>query len=296
MPNLICDTNIFYNVGLNRINPSDFSKTGDTIYYSPITVMELAGKLSQETYEDRKAAAGAILKLGAILLLDPESYLTDLFGLTSNSLPNNNFGVIIKNISQSESFDQIERGVPDLDNNQIVSVDTDVAKAGRSDVEEHWIKDLLGIMIKDIPGFERWFNEIYKKKNNRSVPKLRENMKPDFLKMITKTEWKEALIFGLYVRACLKAGRNMVPSQTLQSKPRFVRVKKSLECYCSMYSQYLVRILFEGMLPKRNDRGDIEFFLYTSDDNFKIVTGDKKWRDIADQVGFGNRVEFIGQV
>ncbi len=67
----------------------------------------------------------------------------------------------------------------------------------------------------------------------------------------------------------------------------------SLECYCGIYTRYLIRLLVDGALPQENDSGDLEFFPYTVDDDHVVVTSEKKWKRMAHQAGFGQRVKML---
>ncbi len=61
MANLICDTNIYYNLGLGKIKVEDFVQAGDKLHYSPVSVLEITGKMTDLEFEQRKAAAQAML-------------------------------------------------------------------------------------------------------------------------------------------------------------------------------------------------------------------------------------------
>jgi len=47
------------------------------------------------------------------------------------------------------------------------------------------------------------------------------------------------------------------------------------------------------MLPQMNDSGDLELFLYATDDNHIIATSEKRWLDIATRAGFQHRVRKV---
>jgi hypothetical protein len=76
MPNLILDTNVFYNLGSGSLTLGTIRGPNDTLFYSPLSVLELAGKWSSRSFPERKAAAEAILTSGATELPDPDTFLT----------------------------------------------------------------------------------------------------------------------------------------------------------------------------------------------------------------------------
>lgn len=47
---LILDTNIFYDLGAGSLTPSDVGAADETLWYSPLSVLELAGKWSSRTF------------------------------------------------------------------------------------------------------------------------------------------------------------------------------------------------------------------------------------------------------
>jgi hypothetical protein len=81
MPTEIWDTNAFRNIGKGDL-PADGGKAaGANVCYSPVSVLELASKYTEGSFEHRRAAAQAICDSAATLLPDPELYLTGVFGL-----------------------------------------------------------------------------------------------------------------------------------------------------------------------------------------------------------------------
>ena len=77
---VILDTNVLYDIGLNRVRIEDIGRPKEHLCYSPISIIELVSKLDDRSFADRKAAAGVILKHRLDELPDPESYLTTAFG------------------------------------------------------------------------------------------------------------------------------------------------------------------------------------------------------------------------
>jgi hypothetical protein len=52
-------------------------------------------------------------------------------------------------------------------------------------------------------------------------------------------------------------------------------------------------LLTHGALPEENDSGDLELFLYSTDDDHVVATSEKKWKRMADAAGFGTRVRLL---
>ena len=77
---VIIETHVLYDIGLNQVSIEDIRQPGERLFYSPSSVLELVSKLNERSFEDRKAAANAILEHGIEELPDPESHLTMVFG------------------------------------------------------------------------------------------------------------------------------------------------------------------------------------------------------------------------
>ena len=52
----------------------------------------------------------------------------------------------------------------------------------------------------------------------------------------------------------------------------FAAAIPKIERYSRMYTRYLIRLMTEGFLPQKNHSGDIEFFLYSIDDDDVVAT------------------------
>ena len=88
------------------------------------------------------------------------------------------------------------------------------------------------------------------------------------------------------MRAFFKADKNDLGVFTKQRAHELAAAIPKIECYSRMYTQYLIRLMTEGALPQQNDSGDIDFFLYSIDDDHVVATNDKRWINICE----GHRV------
>ncbi len=66
---VIGDSNIFYDIGGGKKDLVDVIQPGERLHYSPVTVIEIASKVTEDTFPRCKAAAQAIIDSGANLLL-----------------------------------------------------------------------------------------------------------------------------------------------------------------------------------------------------------------------------------
>jgi len=288
MTKLICDTNVFYDLGDGKLNASDFDATAEQMYYSPISVLEIAGKLSSATHEQRRAAAQAILNTRAVQLPDPESFLTDLFGFELIDMPFD-FGQAVEAMAQSQNMGELTSGVYDVLDRVTRKLKPEVANSWRSQIEGTWVNDFLKIMKRDIQGFDRWYSTPLSRRT-RPVPRLRGAPKREFVSKTSSENWQAGVVGSILIRATFKAKVNNPSTLDLDSLRMSMHATGKLACYCNVFTEYLKRLLTEGALPQPNDSGDLELFLYSIDDANIVVTAENKWTTLAQRAGFAHRV------
>jgi len=290
---LILDTNIFYDLGAGSLTRSDIGDADDTLWYSPLSVLELAGKWSSRTFAARKAAANAILVSGAKELPDQDTYLTrDLFSYALRRPP-----VVladaVKAMANSHEMDSLVSGVLDFAERVVRRVSVDKVQKWRDVIEGKWVEDMLSIQRREIPRFEAWYKSDPATRKQR-IPRLTGLEKKTFLDNTKKTAWNLTLVINLHHRALTGARRVANPAvPPTEAASTVDKAITSLSCYCGVYTQYLIRLLIDGALAEPNDSGDLELFIYATDDDHIVVTSEKKWKRIADAAGFGNRVRLV---
>lgn len=291
MAHIVADTNVFYNLGAGNTTREQVAGAGDTLYYSPVSVLEITSKLSDRTFEQRKAAAKAILDSKAKLLLDPESHLTLLFGNQLTEEPFDWSQAVIAT-SQSPDFPTLLAGVSDYVGRVSRRVSVDVAGSWREVTEQQWVDDMLQIIADTIPRFRAWYNPAPKQRKGNK-PRLTGERKAEFLAE-TKTEaWLTTLIKACQDRSFFKAHRAENFEPTAEFVKKLVSAADGVICYALLYTHYLIKLLTEDMLPQMNDSGDLELFLYATDDNHIIATSEKRWLDIAARADFQQRVRKV---
>ncbi len=287
MKRLICDTNVFYDLGSGRLQLADLVDQDEQLCYSPLTALELAGKWSEESHERRRDAAKAILDSDATELDDPESFLTRTFGYELAEEPLSvHQGVIA--MAESGDMEELEAGVADYQNRLVRRVSVGTAERWRASTEEKWVDDILQIMRENIPNFGTWY-ETPTEQRAVQVPKLRGKAKATFIKGTKSNDWFLCLLLACQDRAFFKAEK----SAELPSKENVAKLLGAIDqvaCYAGVYTQYLIRSLTDGGLPKRNDSGDLGLFVYAVDDSHVVVTGEKKWVRMCNDAGFSSRI------
>ena len=289
---VILETHVLYDIGLNRIRIEDVRQPGEHLCYSPISVIELVSKLNDWSYEDRKAAANVIFKHRIDELPDTESHLTMVFGYKLAE-PASSYSDAVRALATGQSIEEVRRGVPDYEALVRRSLNVPFVATWREKWEQAWVDSLISLMEENIPGFREWYAK-NPKKRSPSVPKLRGGKKKKFLYGMKSREWFAQVISSCQVRAFAKADKNDLRVVTKQKVNKLTDAITRIECYSHLYTQYLIRLMMEGLLPQKNDSGDIDFFLYATDDDHILATNDKKWIALADAAGFSQRIRKYG--
>ena len=289
---VILETHVLYDIGLNRVSIEDVRQPGEYLCYSPISVIELVSKLSDRSFEDRKAAAGVILKHRIDELPDPESYLTTVFGYKLAE-PAPSYSDAVRALAEGQSLEEVRRGVPDYEVRVRRRLNVPFAATWREKGEQEWVDSLISLMAENIPRFRKWYAKDLKKRSP-SVPKLQGEEKKRFLDGMKSREWFAQAISACQMRAFIKADARALGVVTREKVDELVAAIPRVECYTRMYTHYLIRLMTEGLLPNKNDSGDIDFFIYATDDDHVVATNEKKWIAIADAAGFTRRIRRYG--
>ena len=289
---VILDTNVLYDIGLNRIRIEDVRQPGEHLCYSPISIIELVSKLNNRSYEERKAAANVILKHRIDELPDPESHLTKIFGYKLAE-PVSSYSDAVRALATGQSLEEVRKGVPEYEALVRHSLHVPFTATWREKGEQEWVDSLISLMEENIPGFREWYSKDPKKRS-LSVPKLRGEKKKKFLYGMKSREWFSQVISACQMRAFFKADNNDLRVVTKQKVNKLTDAITKIEFYAHMYTYYLIRLMTEGLLPKKNDSGDIDFFLYATDDDHVVATNEKKWSALADTAGFSHRIRKYG--
>ena len=290
MANLICDTNVFYNLGLAKMKPGDFAKGGDKLFYSPVSILEITGKMTDLEFEQRKAAAKAILDYGAVELIDPESHLTQLFGLKLAEKPFD-WSQAVKGVAQAADLKALAAGVADFADWVLRRVSVDEAGKWRCVTEQQWKDDMLQLMKAEIPKFGPWYKLPKEQREKIKKPHLTGDAKKAFIKGTLTHDWLITFVNACFERSLFKADLPDEPPPGFASA--YVKAAEGVTCYSTVYTHYLIKLLTEEMMPQLNDSGDLELFLYSTSDDWIVVTAEKCWTDIAARAGYPQRLRKV---
>lgn len=288
---LICDTNVFYTLGSGCVKKHEICGRGERLYYTPMSVLELAGKLSTQSFEQRRAAARAILDVKAIQLPDPDFYKTGLYGYRMKGGPLD-LSDAVKAMASSRDISNLRSGVFDHAAQVVRGVNLGNAKHWRGVFGNQWEDDMLRRMRNDIPGFARWHDR--DPNCRRAAPKLRRKDKDFLRKAVETSEWLDWMLVACQPMAAYEGSPPQRPCEpTPEQMKHCSKARERIRCYARVYGEYLVRLQTDRALPCANDSIDLEFFIYCIDDHHIFVTSEKKLVALAQRAGFSQRVRQV---
>ncbi len=288
---LIADSTVCYDLGDGKIAVADFLQAGEILHFSPVTAIEIAAKVNQDTFAKCKSAAQAILDGGGKMLLDPQSHLTMLFGYSLKDEPFD-WSHAVHAIAQAPDVQTLQTGVDDYAAHVRRRVVISEALHWRETTYDMWHQEMIDVMRDKIPKFQPWWDADPATRKEQ-VPKIKKKDQAAVLDDLNSPGLLTELILACQTRSF----RGAVPPDVLNPPPELVeslaQAIDKVQCYCHAYIHYVIRLLTENMLPEHDDGGDLELFLYLTDDDHILVTSDKRWLRIAKRAGYERRIRKV---
>src|SRR5262249_7490113 len=103
--NVVCDTNIWYELGNGTIDASQLKRAGYRLTATGLNAIELGSRITDKTFPARKAAAQAVIDHADDHLRDPDYHLADLWQL--NSPQRLDWKPLYPAIAQSRDFSDV---------------------------------------------------------------------------------------------------------------------------------------------------------------------------------------------
>lgn len=273
---LIADTNVWYDLASGARSVTDPDLRG-TLVASPVTFIEITGKLTPHTYAQRRDAAKAVLDYASRIVDDPETYLALVWGLGDPKFQID-WLAGFRAVAQSKSLSEITGGVSDAATGVTSAVKLSAAEGTRQTHWQGFAASVADLIEEEIPGYKA------SRVAGKTLKRLRGEKKKAFVNKMSAVQMQDEIIAATYGRACLAVGQPL----TRPSQAAIDAVRPTLERYARLYAQYLVACA-TGMAPQSNDWGDLEHFLYL-DGTRAVVTQDKRWRRLATEVGLAGDV------
>jgi hypothetical protein len=265
--NLIADTNIWYDIGLGGRDPGALKSGGNRLIATPTSFLELASRIDERTFPERKAAAQAVVSHADEIAEDCESHLAKLWGLQVSG-PAMEWVEGFRAIAQASSPAELELGVNDVDARVKRTVKLSVAAQWR---EYHWndFRDrVVEALDQHIPGY-------LKARTKGRSRQLGEEDGKKLAKAMRSVEVREFVVKSTFHRALLVVDQD--PREPTSAE--YGHAEPLVSPYVDAYIEYVVGCA-TAYAPQPNDLGDSECFLYLQDD-YRFLSSDVRWVKIA---------------
>ena len=268
---LICDTNIWYNIGAGRENPEDLKKNGDRLIATPVNVIEISSKLTDRTLEERKDASQAIIEHCNDIMVDPEEHLASIWNLNTRKM-DIHWMESFRAIANANSITEITQGVPDYVQGVARKVNVPFVRAWRALHYEGFVNDINAAI--DI-----WWPGYADARRNGQVLYMTQAVGTAFGNALNTQEARRTLLLATRQRAAL----HLEEAPSDPSEEEIDNAMTALLPYITTYAKYLHKVATK-FASRENDWGDLEAFIYLQDGN-RLLTRDTKWVEIAGESG-----------
>lgn len=276
MADLICDTNVYYNIAEQRIDVPALKGQGHRLLLTPVTVLELVSHLTEENFEQRQSAARAALEHADETTLDPECLLAEIWNIpTEPAMTNWSEG--LRPLAHARNYSTIAEGVPDYEARVLRRTNVQMVRQWRTAHYDDFARLVIAAIDDFVPGYAA----------SRERGRMRQANRPQREQIEARFSEPEAvseILRATRERAVLGASGLVAPATNDEISAAFDR----LYPYCSIYLRYLYRVA-TTYAPQPNDFGDLESFIYLSEGR-SVATSDDRWIALAVEVGLADRV------
>ncbi len=267
---LICDTNVWYDIDAGRRDPEGIKAAGHRLMATPTSFIEITSKLDEKNFEKRSGAARAVVDFADGMLDDTERHLASLWNLEVEAL-----GIdwldAFKALAMAKSLQELQEGVQDIGEGVTRKVRLDVAEWARG----HWdsfAREVEVLVDKFFPGYLAARDEgqakYAKKEDAQSFGD--ESRLPAIERYVAG---------GTRARAALHMTVPAPPLSEEEEEEELNRIGGVLIPYARAYARYVYNCATK-YTPDRNDWGDLECFIYLQEDR-RLLTCDKRWLEVA---------------
>ena len=264
---LICDTNVWYDIGTGRRNPAILKANGDRLIATPMSLLEIASLIDDHNINERKHAAIAVIRYADEVADDCEYHLANMWGLNPQKA-NVPWGEAFKAISGANSEAELIAGVDDFADMVRRKINVPLTKTWRT---YHW-DDFRDKVVEAIDNFVTGY------KAARDKGKMKRLNKEDgevFAKNIRSAQVRKIVVETTFQRALLVVGE---PDRK-PTNAEYQHGEPAVTPYVDAYIEYIIGCTTD-YAPQSNDLGDSECFLYLQG-NRRLLSSDKRWVDIA---------------
>lgn len=289
---IVADTNVWYNLANGNDKLDKLLKKTGILCSTNINLLEISHGMDSNNYNQRRAAAKAVVERCALYLPDSETFLKQSFNFSCSSKFDFKRGFQI--IANSNNLLALINGYFNYSTSTFEYFNIGLARAWRNSLYRRFFDDICNGINSKIP------NYINKIEIGKKLPKIKDENELNkfdsykFIKSIIYNMWlrmklteqdygdsKSALSwFGVEDMSFL----NKMPHYEYPTDIDILLSRPNLLSYAYAYVEYLKYLLLCRAKPQENDAGDLENFLFLRNDDYILATADKKWIKIGQKV------------
>lgn len=260
---LICDTNVWYDIGQGRRCSTALKQDGHTLVAHPINLLEIAAGIDGKDFQLRKSACKAICDHADEFFCDTETHLASLWQMErpTNEVP---WMEVCETLAGAKKAHDLSQGIVDATSRVRKRVNVPIVQSWKDTRYPEFQKQMDDLIQKIHP--------TYYAKHASGQPSY---MKKEDAKLAKKAfadmRLRETLVSATYERI---GGVGAPSATTLKS------VTALLEPYIVAYTEYVIDVATQAK-PRPNDLGDLECFIYLQNDR-RLLTRDKRWIGVAE--------------
>lgn len=264
---LICDTNVWYDIGAGRRDPAILKANGNRLIATPVSLLEIASLIDDHNINERKNAAIAVIGHADEVADDCEYHLANMWGLNPQKA-NVPWREAFTAIAGANSEAELNAGVDDFADMVRRKINVPLAKTWRT---YHW-DDFRDKVVVAIDNFVAGY------KAARDKGKMKRFNKEDgnvFANNIRSAQVRKIVVETTFQRALLVVGE---PDRK-PTEAEYQHGEPSVTPYVDAYIEYIIGCATD-YAAQSNDLGDSECFLYLQG-NRRLLSSDKRWVRIA---------------
>lgn len=271
---LICDTNVFYNIASGVVDPGTLRGAGHRLLLTPVSVLELVSHVTPQNFGTRRQAAAAALNHHDEILEDPESLLAECWGVATEP-PGIDWLDGLRALSAAGRFEDLQGGVPDFGAGVIRRLDVPAARAWRGGHYDDFERLVTEAIDEHVPGYGR----------ARARGRMRQATN-DQVRAVEAHYARPGAILAVLLATRERAALAAVePVQAPTAQEVELAVERLLG-YALIYTRYFINVASTRYAPQPNDFGDLECFLYLRESRV-VATSEARWLEIAREVELG---------
>lgn len=274
--NRLCDTNMMYGLAFGEIDIKKLRDGAEKLLLSPVSVLEIISKIDKSNFTVRKKVAEAALKYVDEFTVDPETHLARIWFINVPHEPLD-WSQALRAVSQAPSVSALTQGVADWKARVVRKVNIALSDTWRMYHYQDFVKKMIDAVEAYRPGY----------KADKSAGRITMSEEK-------KTEWRKQFEQNSTLRSIIDATRDRVAPSGNAAAPQpptseqIKSAEKHLRSYALVYQKYF-EVCSTESVPRENDWGDLECFIYV-DDSTMVATNEGKWIKIAQAVGLGESI------